>query len=72
MDDVDGPFVEQQETNMNTQEVEISATELTTEDLETVHGGVRNNETAIWQSFAFGMAKGWIEAGGSVNIQLHF
>jgi hypothetical protein len=48
------------ETEMNTQEVEISKTELTTEDLDAVHGGVRICDTPQGAAFmkAFESASG--------------
>ena len=54
---------------MNNQEVEISATELTTEDLDAVHGGITNAQTPLFQAFVLGMAKGYQEAGGTVIIK---
>ncbi|MBR0789773.1 hypothetical protein JQ631_11880 [Bradyrhizobium manausense] len=48
------------------QQCEVSETELTTGELESVTGGMRNNETQAWQAFMKGFDKGWKEAGGSI------
>jgi len=56
---------------MNNEEVEISATELTTEELDAVHGGMTNSQTPLFQAFVLGMIKGYHEAGGVVTVEYH-
>jgi bacteriocin-like protein len=53
---------------MNRQQQEISNLELTTEELDAVSGGMRNNETQAWKAFMKGFDKGWTESGGSILI----
>lgn len=48
------------------QQRDISKTELTAEELDSVSGGMRNNETQAWQAFMKGFDKGWTESGGSI------
>jgi hypothetical protein len=47
---------------------EISKRELNLDELENVTGGAIDE--ALWSAFALGIAKGFAEAGGHVNIQL--
>ena len=44
---------------MNIQQQEISNLELTTEELDGVSGGMRNNETQAWKAFMKGFDKGF-------------
>jgi hypothetical protein len=50
------------------QKTEISKQELNLDELEKVTGGALDE--ALWSAFALGIAKGFAEAGGHVNIQL--
>ena len=52
---------------MNTQESKISDLELTTEDLDDVSGGLRNNQTEAWAAFKAGIVKGLLESGATVS-----
>jgi hypothetical protein len=51
---------------MNAQKKELSGCGLTTEELDGVSGGMRNNETQAWQAFMKGFDKGWLESGGTI------
>jgi bacteriocin-like protein len=53
---------------MYRQQQEISNLELTTEELDAVSGGMRNNETQAWKAFMKWFDKGWTESGGSILI----
>jgi hypothetical protein len=53
---------------MNIQQQEISNFELTTEELDGVSGGMKNNETQAWKAFMKRFDKGWLESGGSIVI----
>jgi hypothetical protein len=46
---------------------EISDLELTTDDLENVSGGLRNNQTEAWAAFKAGIVKGLLESGATVS-----
>jgi hypothetical protein len=50
------------------QKTEISKHELNLDELENVTGGAV--DTDLWNAFTLGLAKGFAEAGGHVNIQL--
>jgi hypothetical protein len=50
------------------QKTEISKRELNLDELENVTGGAV--DTDLWNAFTLGIAKGFAEAGGHVNIQL--
>jgi hypothetical protein len=39
--------------------------ELADEEMDAVSGG---RITELWNAFSFGLAKGWIEAGGNITI----
>jgi hypothetical protein len=43
--DTDGPFVSEQELDMNGEQSEISEPELTAEEMDDVSGAYRNNQT---------------------------
>lgn len=43
---------------MDKQDSENRTCELTTEDLDAVHGGVKNAETPIYRAFVLGIIKG--------------
>ena len=62
--DADGPFALRLETEMDRQQSEINEFEMTTEELDAVSGGVRNNQTEAWAAFQTGIIKGFLEAGG--------
>jgi hypothetical protein len=64
----DGPSQLSRSLSMNRQQQEISDLELTTEELDGVSGGMRNNETQAWKAFMKGFDKGWLESGGSIVI----
>jgi hypothetical protein len=49
-------------------EVEISAIELTTEDLDAVNGGAFNE---LYNTVMLGVIKGYTEAGGNVSVSFH-
>jgi len=49
---------------MERQQPEINEPELTAEELDSVSGGLRNNQTEAWGWFQLGIAKGFAEAGG--------
>ena len=51
--------------NPNTQEVEISTTELTTEELDIVIG---SRNLSVYQTVMLAAAKSFLEAGGSLTI----
>lgn len=51
--------------SLNTQEVEISTTELTTEELETVTG---SHNLSVYSTVMLAAARSFIEAGGSITI----
>jgi hypothetical protein len=48
--------------DMDRRHQEIS--QLTTEELDGVSGGVKNNQTEAWAAFQTGIIKGFIEASG--------
>ena len=48
-------------------EVEISAIELTTEDLDAVNGGY----SELYNTVMLGVIKGYTEAGGNVSVSFH-
>ena len=58
-------------TISHAQESNIRDVELTTEDLEAVSGGRTNSETPLWNAFWGGVVKGYMDAGGSVDIRFH-
>jgi bacteriocin-like protein len=47
------------------QKDEISASELTTEDLDQVSGGLNNNQTDAFHVFFAGFIKGYMDGGGT-------
>jgi hypothetical protein len=49
----DGPFVEQEEMEMNTQNVEISV--LSDDELDAVAGGLTNGQTKLFTAFYDGL-----------------
>ena len=57
---------------MDRQKDEISASELTTEDLDQVSGGLNNNQTHAFHAFFAGIVKGYLDAGGVYNMGLIF
>ncbi|CAN0414615.1 unnamed protein product [Phaeothamnion confervicola] len=48
-------------------EIEIGDLELTTDELECVSGGMRNNQTEAWAYFKSGIVLGVLLAGGNVG-----
>jgi hypothetical protein len=60
-DDVDGPAVEQQETEMNTQNQENNL--LSDDELDAVAGGVKNCETMAFAAFLMGAVSTCGQAG---------
>ncbi|RXH13930.1 hypothetical protein EAS54_22800 [Bradyrhizobium guangzhouense] len=65
------PLQIQQEADMEGQQLEISEPELTAEDLDSVSGGLRNNQTEAWAWFQIGLAKGIGETPGSYYCSTH-
>ena len=45
----------------------ISDLELTTDELDDVSGGLRNNQTEAWAAFKAGIVKGLFESGATVS-----
>jgi len=55
---------------MDRQQDEISDLELTTEELNDVTGGIKNNQTEAWGAFQFGIRVGLVMAGGHVSCTM--
>jgi hypothetical protein len=56
---------------MERQQPEINEPELTAEELDSVSGGLRNNQTEAWGWFQLGIAKGIGETPGSLACSFH-
>jgi hypothetical protein len=46
------------------QQAEINEPELTAEELDSISGGLRNNQTEAWGWFQLGMERGFVGAYG--------
>jgi hypothetical protein len=49
---------------MERQQAEINEPELTAEELGSISGGLRNNQTEAWGWFQLGMERGFVRAYG--------
>ena len=54
----------QQEADVERQQPEINEPELTAEELDSISGGLRNNQTEAWGWFQLGMERGFVRAYG--------
>jgi hypothetical protein len=50
------------------QQPEINEPELTAEELDSISGGFRNNQTEAWGWFQLGIERGFAHPGGSCGL----